>query len=384
MYIEKKKSKWKRYLTAIAAVFVLLVGTVSGLGYYHTNIQVASTVQLDVNPSIEIKVNQKERVLQVVPLNNDGMAIVGDMDFSGSSLDVTVNALIGSMLRTGYLSELANSILVSVDNNDPQKSTELQERLAEEISALISGFAFDGAVLCQTVNRDEALRQLAEEYGVTQGKAQLIEEIIAQNAMYTFADLASLSINELNLIRETGGEGAGTIHVTGSASEKAYIGEPAAKAIALEHAGVADASITGYEWELDYEYGRMVYELEFSSGTNSYDYDIDAVTGEILAHEMESHEPTGKVQDQPESPTQPHPTTPPDDGQTDIGSAAARQIALDHAGVSESSISNYSCKRDWEDGQLIYEIEFDCGEYSYDYDIDAGTGTVLKWEKELD
>lgn len=61
-------------------------------------------------------------MLRVNALNEDGRIVLGDMNFSGSSLDVTVNALVGSMLRNGYLSELANSILVSVDNGDPAKA----------------------------------------------------------------------------------------------------------------------------------------------------------------------------------------------------------------------------------------------------------------------
>ena len=40
---------------------------------------------------------------ELIPLNEDGRTIVGDMDFSGSSLDVAVNAIIGSMLQNGYL-----------------------------------------------------------------------------------------------------------------------------------------------------------------------------------------------------------------------------------------------------------------------------------------
>ena len=51
-----------------------------------------SVIMLDVNPSVSISVDAEEKVLAVTPLNADGNIVVGDMDFTGSSLDVTVNA----------------------------------------------------------------------------------------------------------------------------------------------------------------------------------------------------------------------------------------------------------------------------------------------------
>ena len=176
-----KRTFSPRHLAGIAAAFVLLIGGMAGFRTYRANYTVASTVSLDVNPSIEIEVNKKEEVLAVNPRNEDAQIVVGDMDFKGSNLDVAINALIGSMLRNGYLNELANSILISVDNQDPAKSAELQERLVNEINAVLQSGAFDGAVLSQSISADSRLRELAEAYGITLGKAQLIQQITEPN-----------------------------------------------------------------------------------------------------------------------------------------------------------------------------------------------------------
>ena len=97
-----------RMLAATAACLALLLGG-GALWGYQVNYSVDSTISLDVNPSIEITLNQKEKVLAVTPLNPEGQTVVGNMDFRGSSLDLTVNALIGSMVRNGYLNELCSS-----------------------------------------------------------------------------------------------------------------------------------------------------------------------------------------------------------------------------------------------------------------------------------
>ena len=224
MTTENKKKTWAVRMAGLAAGLCLILGGGLGVRNYQVNHTVDATVSLDVNPSVEIKINQKERILDVIPLNEDGRTIVGDMDFSGSSLDVAVNAIIGSMLQNGYLNELANSVLISVDNNDPVRGMALQERLADEVNKLLQTDSFRGAVLSQTVVKSDELQQMAEQYGITLGKAQLIQEILGKNSLHTFDELAPLSINELNIL--LGKEGAEThVEVVGTASEKGYIGE---------------------------------------------------------------------------------------------------------------------------------------------------------------
>jgi hypothetical protein len=175
MTTENKKKTWAVRMAGLAAGLCLILGGGLGVRNYQVNHTVDATVSLDVNPSVEIKINQKERILDVIPLNEDGRTIVGDMDFSGSSLDVAVNAIIGSMLQNGYLNELANSVLISVDNNDPVRGMALQERLADEVNKLLQTDSFRGAVLSQTVVKSDELQQMAEQYGITLGKAQLIQ-----------------------------------------------------------------------------------------------------------------------------------------------------------------------------------------------------------------
>ena len=216
---KKHSSQWIKWAVGAAAAFVLLVGGGVGIRSYQINHTIDSTVSLDVNPSVEISVNQKEEVLSVTAKNDDARTVIGDMDFRGSSLDVTVNALIGSMLRNGYLSELANSILVSVDCDDPVRSAELQQKLTDEINQLLQNNLSGGSVLSQTISANTELQQLADDYGITLGKAQLIQEIVNQDPRYAFKDLAALSINDLNLLHNADVSTPDTIETVGSASD---------------------------------------------------------------------------------------------------------------------------------------------------------------------
>ncbi|MGN1345185.1 MAG: PepSY domain-containing protein, partial [Eubacteriales bacterium] len=278
---QKNMKAIARRIAGIAAAAVLVLGAASGFAVYNNSYRVASTISLDVNPSVEIRANRKEDVLSVTALNDDGKIILGDMDFEGSSIDVTVNALIGSMLRNGYLTELANSILISVDDDDAEHGAALCQKLADEVNALLQTNTFTGAVLSQTVTADSELQKLASDYGITTGKAQLVNTIVESNPLYIFEELVALSINELNLLNRTE---ADAVESVGQASDKAYIGSERALEIALDHAGLSEAEVYGLEVEIDYEHGVMVYEVEFDVIGYEYDYDINAVTGEIVKY----------------------------------------------------------------------------------------------------
>lgn len=405
----KRKNPWPKRLAGIAAAFVLLIGGITGFQVYQTNYAVASLISLDVNPSIEIQVNEKEQVLAVNARNEDAKTVVGDMNFKGSTLDVTINALIGSMLRNGYLNEMANSILVSVDNQDPVKGTELQEKLVAEINEVLQTGTFSGAILSQTISADSNLRTLADDYGITLGKAQLIQQIINQTTLYSFEDLVPLSINELNLLSESSNLELVNVNSLGTASDKAYLGEEKAKETALSHANLSSDQITQYEIELDYENGMMVYEISFDCEGFEYDYDIDALTGTVLKNEKKPDKDYNPPQNSTANNTESagntssagntnnnsstnhtsgsnnsSANTQPDSSASYIGEAKAKEAALAHACVSPDSITGFQCKLDDEDGNMVYEIKFRCGAYEYEYDINASNGAILKHEKDCD
>lgn len=67
-----------------------------------------------------------------------------------------------------------------------------------------------------------------------------------------------------------------------------YIGDEAAKTAALKHAGLSAADCTELEAELDLDDATVHYDVDFKSGGMEYDYDIDAVTGDVLAYNVEA------------------------------------------------------------------------------------------------
>ena len=55
----------------------------------------------------------------------------------------------------------------------------------------------------------------------------------------------------------------------------------------MKHAGVTEKDVTWPRVHMDYDDGWQVYEVEFRVGWTEYNYDIDAVTGQILGYESD-------------------------------------------------------------------------------------------------
>ena len=380
-----------------------------GGGWYLQNNTVASVVSLDVNPSVTLNVNSKEKVLSAVPVNEDGGDILAGMDLTGVQLDVAMNAIVGALLTQGYVDELANSILITVEDDDAGRGARLQQELTDQADAILANTSVNGAILSQTIQNSQQLQELSDTYGITTGKAALIQTIVDNgNSLHTFEELVGLSINDLNLLYtslttapaepSTGGgtSGSGTaetapaIQSSGQASDSAYIGVEAAKSAAFAHAGLDAAQVTMGEVDFDYEDGRMVYELEFYASGAEYEYDIDASTGAVVKSSQEggrtqtsssagSGGASGNVSSGAGSGTA---QSGAGGTSADIGREAALAAALNHAGVSQDQVYGLEVKQEYDDGRLEYEIEFKTGGWEYEYTISAADGAILDYERD--
>lgn len=436
---EKKNRKPLR-LAALAAAACLVLAIGGGSVYYNQSQTAASVVSLDVNPSIELVLNSRERVLRATALNEDAAAVLDGMDLKGSMLDVAVNALMGSLLKNGYVDELANSILITVEDDDATRAAQLESQLTETVNAVMTSSSINGAILSQVVNQNQDLQAKADEYGISLGKAQLIQQLVDQNPTLTFESLAGRTVNDLNLLLSSQATTLSTVSSTGRASDGGYIGTEVAKNAALAHAGLTADQVTVSKVDFDVEDGRMVYEVEFWANNVEYEYDVDATTGEIVKNHTETYTAAagqngsidqaaakaaalsafGLSEDQAEGIV----VIPSfDDGRfvykvkfwagsteyfcavdgsgqilksekeehassgsvatsgTDVGLEAAKTAALKHAGLSADQVTGLTAKLDWDDGQRVYEVDFWQGSTEYEYEINAD-GTVRQYESE--
>ena len=182
-----------------------------------------------------------------------------------------------------------------------------------------------------------------------------------------------------------------------------------ATTIALEHAGVAKEDTVSLSVQQEYEDGRDIFEVKFSTQDTEYSYDVAQKDGEIINYNYgktgaalsgdDGSSQTGDGQAQEEQAVQ------EEIDQTQSGIQQAQQeesaaqsqamavedavdedtavsIAMEHAGVTECSI--HRVELDTEDGRQVYEVEFFAGNTEYDYTIDRETGEILSCDQDIE
>ena len=193
-------------------------------------------------------------------------------------------------------------------------------------------------------------------------------------------------------------------------AKASYISMDAAQSKALNAANVDAANVESYSAQMGDVGTTTCYEVQFVSDGYAYYYAVNATDGEIV---KVTKTPVGEepIQAQPEqtadaSASQTGETTPstatgnqnntattkPTAGQTTTTPAAngqitleqAKETALKHAGLKADAVTFVKAEQDYENGKLVYEVEFvtnDGGKIvEYDYEIDAATGSVVSYD----
>ncbi len=202
-----KVLRFERYLrrsVATVATFLLLITAGGGAWQYHArNLRVDSIIGIDVNPSVELSINQRSQILSAEALNEDAKEILSDMDLKGVDLNVAVNAVIGSMVTHGYLDDTENAILVTVNNDSMSKASKLRSSVVGDIETTLKEHQVQAVVYDQQATpEDDEVSEFAKEYGISYGKAYFLKELIAQNKNLSMEDMERFSTMTMEEIAE--------------------------------------------------------------------------------------------------------------------------------------------------------------------------------------
>ena len=120
--------------------------------------------------------------------------------------------------------------------------------------------------------------------------------------------------------------------------------------------------------ELENKQGQYYYEVEIDTEAVEYEFDIDAVTGEILSYKEDQQDDDDQLnRNEISNTTQNNYIT------------AEKAIEIAEKEVNGKVIE---IERDEEDGRLIFEIELKTSSGEAELKLDAITGKILKIENE--
>ncbi len=161
-------------IAALAACFCLLFGAV--LGFLILNTQSYGYVSVDVNPSIEYRINRFDRVVSVSAANEDGEALlasIGVSNMEGQDIEIALSLTVSELSVQGYLDGEDAGVVISSSAGSEKASVTLNEKLLAYTSreARLEGVEVITAVVSQEIVEE------ASKLGTTAGKLQLIKSL---------------------------------------------------------------------------------------------------------------------------------------------------------------------------------------------------------------
>lgn len=314
---------------SVAAVFIVIV---SGL-YYQFQVRALRTIlYLDVNPSIAITLSAKEKVLALDARNDDGEAILEDLEFKDKSLEFLTLEIIHRLKSENYLQSSADVLLVSVYSKNTQRANEEIERVDVLLKDALEKSDVDPILIMQTMQPSGTLEQLSENFGISESRLHFIGLLMRFNSNLVLEELVTMTLQELLAIAEeqkldlspiltpevieniqatspvvpsettkgiTDAPSTTTTTTTNTVSTTTasttaqntteLISEAAAIAIALNY---VQGQILKVEFDDDFDDGddRPEFEIDILVGNRLYELEIDAQTGAIVDVDIDDYE----------------------------------------------------------------------------------------------
>lgn len=277
-----KSRKWVKALYAAAAMLVLFVGGYFGISQYRTAYAAEYSVTLDASASVQFEVSKAAKVVSAAGLDAKGTAAIEAAQKSGKlkgqKLDTAVETVVCAMAENGGL-EGGSSVLVTVKGPDEAENAKAKASVTEIVGKTLLKQGIKAAVLGQTAAADETLTALAKQYGISEGRAALIEKAAESDASLDKKELSKLDIGALNVLAQGGKT---SVSVTVDSGASGYVSAEAAAKSACAKANVSLGGAASADVSADISDGTLIYKVKVKAGAGEVTCEVDAKTGAIL------------------------------------------------------------------------------------------------------
>ena len=199
--LDKKKIDKKKIIVIVGIITVLIIGFLTGSYFIIKNKDknknknnidnvIASSITLDINPSIKMELNKDKLVINLVALNESAKDIV-ITNYKGSKVNVVIDSITDKLIDKGYAKE---ELLILVGTTGELKSEEIKEIISNKLTK--ENISYDIIIPAITENSSE----LAQKYNITESKAAYLEEITNKYNDLKIEDIKDKSIKDIETI----------------------------------------------------------------------------------------------------------------------------------------------------------------------------------------
>jgi|GEM_PF-2274900 len=194
----------KGLVLGFALLFIFAIGYVvysnMDRGNLVAEIQVEKTlayVTLDINPSIELAIDEKDMVVDAITLNEDADIAYSDLNLAGQSLENAAQTIVDTAIDLGYITEISdtNSVNVTSYIEDESRRENLNKIVIDKLNAHFETRKIYALVVENGL--DDELKAKANSYNIPYGKMLLVSRAMQLDSTLIESDLVKLTVKEI-------------------------------------------------------------------------------------------------------------------------------------------------------------------------------------------
>lgn len=192
---------WRKIAAMVAAIGLLVLGMPWVRAFLPGTQEPAFYISVDINPSVELTVNNRERVIEARALNNEGEAMLAGLNLKGQVAEAAIGALAREAVKQGYyrLGQEGILLLTVVPAVETEEKVLAGDQLAARLATAAEKVLQEDKIIpvVKSLTLQPILRENAFKVGLSPGKYAVLLEALAAGVPVSDESLKQQRIAEV-------------------------------------------------------------------------------------------------------------------------------------------------------------------------------------------
>ncbi len=160
-------------------------------------IEPISFVTISINPEVELALDENNKILEVIPINDDADVLLSDLNLVGLNVEESIEKIVDSAMEIGFLEEYSeeNAVIVTAVSDGEKERKELEETVINKINTHFETKKIYSVVVAKGLN--DELKAEAASYNISNGKMLLIQRALSLDETLIKEELVNNSIQQI-------------------------------------------------------------------------------------------------------------------------------------------------------------------------------------------
>lgn len=189
----RKKLPYLKQFMAVASLLIILM---AGFLYFGETPPAAAYLTIDINPSIELGVSTKGKVISASAMDDEGIKLLNEVKVKGRDLHEAVEVIVAQAVADNYFEQASDNVILATltVTSSTEPPVDLNS-VYEAIMAPVAKSGLESDVIIEPVEPE--MREKAAASGISTGRYLLLNKSEQKGSQISISDVTSMSLGKL-------------------------------------------------------------------------------------------------------------------------------------------------------------------------------------------